>query len=386
MSFRDRIKHNVPKVDLASIVTLIVGDVKSGKTRLWKEVTELHYPNDPKAALLIAWEKGFETWDLANIFDMTEESSDEAERWEIFKKEIVPELVAEAKVGRKVKLIGTDTVDKLIVAAEQWILRNLSKKYGKKFESIGSISGSTDDNGYLILGNELSKPFEQLRNAGYGLMHMAWTKEKETTLYDERKYNAIELAMHNTARKVFHTQASLICCLHSDITIMDKQGNVLEENLKNKSGKDIGTKFHETQVYMYFRPSQYISIAGGRYIDLPEKVEYSAENFLQVFEDAVKGQLRNPEQMVEIKAAQEQEREEKTQKFVDQEEKKAGTKTPEELIAAIAEAIDQVTDKALRKEAASLIMKILGVKLATDYKTCTDPEKLQQCLEAIKSL
>lgn len=386
MSFRSVVKSNVPKVDLASIVSLVVGPFKSGKTRLWKEVTELHYPNDPNAALLIAWEQGFETWHLKNFISMTEYASTEADRWEFFRKEVVPGLIEEAKTGRISKLIGIDTADKCVDAATAWIIQRANKKYGKQFAGLQEISDSTSENGWVMLYDELSTQFDKLRNAGYGLMHLAWTKEKETTLHDGRKYNSLELMMHNTAKKVFESQARFICCLHSEVTILDKDGNILDENIKNKKGKEIGTRFHETQVYMYFRPSQYISIAGGSFINLPEKMEYSAENYLQVYEEAVKGQLDNPEKIEEIKAEQAIEREAKSQKFVEQEAAKANVKDPSEIIAEITAVIDSITEKDERKKAASTIAKILGVKLAAEYRTSTDSVKLQECLEAIRSL
>ena len=123
-------------------------------------------------------------------------------------------------------------------------------------------------------------------------MSLAWTKEKETTLYNGMKYNSIELMMHATGRKIFESQASLICRLFNEVSVLDKSGNEMNENIKDKTTRK-GSNFHETRTVMVFRPTEYISIAGGRYTDLPdEPVEYSAQNFLKVFEDAVKGQLK----------------------------------------------------------------------------------------------
>ncbi len=65
-------------------------------------------------------------------------------------------------------------------------------------------------------------------------MFLAWTKEKETTLYDGMKYNSIQLMMPNSGRKVFESQASLICRLHNEVSVLDKQGNELDDNIKDK--------------------------------------------------------------------------------------------------------------------------------------------------------
>jgi hypothetical protein len=276
-------------------MSLIVSAYKKGKTRLWKEVTELHYPNNPEAALLVAFEPGYETWELENFIPILEQgqNDDEWKVWEFFKKEVVPGLVKEAKEGNRVTyLVGIDTADRCIDAATAWLLYTKGKKYGKTFSSLQEISDNTSENGWTLLYDELKKQFDALRGTGYGIMALAWTKEKETTLYDGKKYNSIELMMHNTGRKIFESQSSLICCLSDEVKILDKEGNELEENIVNKKGKEVGTKFHETEIYMHFRPTQYISIAGGRFTNLPEKMLYSAENFLKVFEDAVKGQLK----------------------------------------------------------------------------------------------
>lgn len=316
MGFRDKIKKNVPRVALDSIISLIVGGWKTGKTRLWKEVTELHYVTSDEA-LLVAFEKGYETWELDNIIKIHEEGADKDEWmvWEYFRKELIPGLVTEAKVKRIVKLLGIDTADRCIDACTAWIIYTIGRKYAKTFSSLQEISDTTNENGWTLLYSELKKQFDLLTNAGYGIMAFAWTKEKETTLYDGKKYNSIELMMHNTGKKIFESQASFICCLHNEVAILDKDGKELEENITDKKGKEKGTNFHDTQVMMYFRPSQYISIAGGRYTHLPEKIPYSAENYLKVFEDAVKHQLKNTDGTIEELENNEQiEKDKKVQK------------------------------------------------------------------------
>ena len=320
--FRNKVKNNKPKVELQSITTLVVGTYKSGKTRLWKEVTELHYLN-PEDVLLLAFEDGYETWELDNIVPLHAEGTDDTlwKVWEFFKKTVVPDLVKEAKEGRITKLIGTDTADRAIDACVAWVINDRERKYGKTFVSLQDISEQTNENGWTALAEELKKPFDTLKNAGYGLFHIAWSKEKETTLHDGRKYNSIQLMMNNTGRKVFESQASLICCLHNEVSVFDKQGNELAENVKDKKGKEKASNFHETKTMMYFRPSEYIEIAGGRYTNLPEKVEYSAENFLKVFEDAVLGQLKKTDKSVaELKVEEQSERNEKAQELVIEEE------------------------------------------------------------------
>lgn len=382
MSFRNKMRNNVPKVELQSIITLVAGGYKTGKTRLWKEVTELHY-NNPDDALLLAFEDGYETWELDNIVPLHEEGTDKDlwKVWEYFKKTVVPDLVQEAKNGRIAKLIGVDTADRAIDACAAWVLQDRNKKYGKTFVSLQDISESTNgkENGWTALYEELKKPFDTLKQAGYGLFYIGWTKEKETTLHNGLKYNSIQLMMNSTGKKVFESQASLICCLFNETSVLDKNGKELEENLTDKKGKEKATNFHETKTMMYFRPSEFIEIAGGRYTVLPEKIEYSAENFLKVFEDAVKGQLKKTKKSVDqIKIEEEKERQEKAEELADKLEN-----DPTELLSKIDEVITSMT-KEQKTKAASKFKEKFGVN---NYKQeAGNIENLKIALEIVNEL
>ncbi|MCY7943878.1 ATP-binding protein [Bacillus inaquosorum] len=382
MSFRKKIKNNTPKVELQSIMTLVAGGYKTGKTRLWKEVTELHYSN-PEEALLLSFEDGYETWQLENIVPLHDEGTDKNlwKVWDYFKKTVVPELVQEAKTGRIVKLIGVDTADRAIDACTAWILYDRNKRYGKTFESLQDISESTNgkENGWTALYEELKKPFDTLKNAGYGLMFLAWTKEKETTLYDGMKYNSVQLMMPNSGRKVFESQASLICCLHNEVSVLDKQGNELEDNIKDKKGRDKASNFHDTKVMMYFRPSEYVEIAGGRYTELPEKVEYSAENFLKTFENAVLGQIKKTNRTVhEIKKEEEQLREEKVQEAAEK-----AANDPQTYLDEITSLVSDQPPAVKRQLADAYATKFDGQK---NYKQLNSVEDLKEALIITKSV
>ncbi|GLI82552.1 hypothetical protein ANABIO32_02390 [Rossellomorea marisflavi] len=380
MSFRKKIKKNVPKVELQSIITLVAGGYKTGKTRLWKEVTEQHYA-DPEEALLLAFEDGYETWELENIVPLHEEGTDKDlwKVWDFFKKQVVPDLVQEAKSGRIVKLIGVDTADRAIDACTAWILYDRSKKYGKDFVSLQDISDNTKENGWVCLSEELRKPFDTLKNAGYGLFYIGWTKEKETTLHNGLKYNSIQLMMSNTGKKVFESQASLICCLFNETTVFDKSGKELDENVKDKKKRDVASNFHDTKTMMYFRPSDFVEIAGGRYTNLPEKEEYSAENFLKVFEDAVNGQLKKTTKSVdEIKVDEEKDRQEKANELADK-----LVNDPTEIMHQVDEIVGSMK-KEQKQKAATEFEKLFGVK---NYKQEEgNLENLKKALEIVKKI
>lgn len=345
---------------------------------MWKEVIELHFPNDPDAGLLLAWEDGYNTWELESVVDMHNRD------WEFFRNTIVPDLVSEAKEGRVSKVIGIDTVDRMIDNASDYIIRKWNKKYGTQYESIQEFNENIkEDNVWIALKNEIWDQIDKLKKAGYGMIWLAWTKEKETTTIDGLKYNSIELMMSNTGRKIFESQAHLIVCLHTDVTVVDKDGEELDENLKNKKNKEIASNFHQTQVNMYFRPSNYINIAGGRFTELPEKVEYSAENFLKVFENAVKGQLKKTTKTVDaLKEEQGVEREENAKEFADK-------KDVQEESADIIKQIDTEIIRLKKEKKAVQIgqqFKDLFEGNAVGYKDSEDVGKLKEALKLAKSV
>lgn len=377
LSFRKAVKANVPKVDLQAYNVLVAGGFKSGKTRLWKEVMELHYPNEPDAGLLLAFEDGYNSWELDSVIDMHNRD------WDFFRKEVVPGLVHEAKEGRVSKVIGIDTVDRMISSAEEWIIKTWNKKYAKRFTSIQEFNENIkDENVYVELKKEIWRQIDTLKKAGYGCVWLAWTKEKETSTIDGLKFNSITLSMSKTGKDIFESQAHLICCLHNDVKVYDKEGNELDENAKTKKGKELASNFHATEVNMYFRPSNYIDIAGGRFTELPDKVPYSAENFMKVFEDAVEGQLKKTKKSVdELKAEQGEQREEAAKDYAEQEETadKAG-----ELVESINDKIAELKKVKKTPLIADKFTELFGAPLG--YKESTDVTKLEEALTHANSV
>jgi hypothetical protein len=377
------VKKNTPKVDLQSYNVLVAGSFKSGKTRLWKEVMELHYPDNPDAGLLLAFEDGYTTWELDSYIDMHNKD------WDFFKKEVVKNLVEEAKTGAITKVIGIDTVDRMIDMASEWLIKEWNKKYAKNYTSIQEFNENIkDENVYLELKKEIWKQIDTLKRAGYGFFWLAWTKEKETTTIDGLKFQSIELMMSKTGKDIFESQAHLITCLFNEVIVTDKDGNELEENLKTKKGKEIASKFHKTETYMYFRPSSYINIAGGRFTDLPEKVEYSAENFMKVFEEAVEGQLKKTNKTIEqLREEEVQQREERAKEFAEEEEAKIAAEeaklTAADLVAAITEENKRFNNTFIKQNIVPKFKEMFGTP---DYRTVKDVEKLQEALTFLKGL
>lgn len=378
MSWRQQaVKKNTPKVDLQAYNVLVAGSFKSGKTRLWKEVMELHYPDNPDAGLLLAFEDGYTTWELDSYIDMHNKD------WNYFKKTVVKNLVEEAAQGAITKVLGIDTVDRLIDMASEWMVETWNKKYSKQFTSIQEFNENIkDENIYLELKKEIWKQIDALKRAGYGFFWLAWTKEKETTTIDGLKFQSIELMMSKTGKDIFESQAHLITCLFNEVIVTDKEGNELEENQKTKKGKEVASKFHKTQTYMYFRPSSYVNIAGGRFTDLPDREEYSAANFMKVFEQAVEGQLKRTKKSVaELRVEQEKEREEQAA-MIDTEivVPRPAAEIHEDIRKAIAQ---HMSDEKKRADIMANFKRIFGTDQA-NYLLITDSKLLENALKWVE--
>ncbi|MCP1185021.1 AAA family ATPase [Paenibacillus sp. 1781tsa1] len=378
MSWRKAaVSKNVPKVDLQAYNVLVAGGFKAGKTRLWKEVMELFYPNDPDAGLLLAFEDGYTSWELESIIDMHNRD------WKFFKEVAVKNLVAEAAEKRITKVLGIDTIDRMWAMAEEYIIDTYSKKYAKKFASLQDITESVKElNGHTLTKQEVWQQIDILKKSGYGFFWLCWTKEKETTTIDDVKFQSIELSLSKSGRDIFESQAHLIVTLFNEVVVIDKEGNELEENKKTKGGKDVASKFHKSEVMMYFRPSNYISIGGGRFTDLPDKVDYSAKNFLEVFENAVKGQLKNTSATVEeLKITQEQDRDVQARVAVEQVEQIQ--MSSDELKKSIAESMQKFDYNQRKELIGPKFMELLG---DLDYRKSEDVSKLSETLKYIEQL
>jgi hypothetical protein len=213
-------------------------------------------------------------------------------------------------------------------------------------------------------------------------MTLVWSKEKETTLRNGNKFMSIDMMMSATGKKIFESQASLICALYNDTVILDKDGNELEENIKDKKGKDKASAFHETQVMMLFRPNEFVSIGGGRYVNLPsEPVPYSSKEFMRIYEEAVKGQMdaESKKNIVQIEEEQEAVQEKLAQEFAESEEKKASA---EDLINDIQVEVDKLNQSEKTEKIVPKFKEIFGTP---NFRSISDTDLLQKALEFVKS-
>jgi hypothetical protein len=104
------------------------------------------------------------------------------------------------------------------------------------------------------------------------------SKDKTIKEKDGTEYNMLSCSLTNDYSDIFLDMADMIVFLTIDKEIKDSY----------IAGK---------KVYMNFRNDTID--CGGRFKELPDKIEYSAKNYLTVFENAVKASILKPKKDIE---------------------------------------------------------------------------------------
>lgn len=255
------IKPNEVKCDLGSYVHYWRGTMKSGKSRLFYDLLKLHY-GDLKKGLLIAIgnEIGYKTMDGIYAY--------ETPTWEVL-EELVDELV-ENKSQYGFSLVAFDTVDELVRLATEEVKRLHKKAKGVTVEFNACFGGYGEPR--KKLGELINNIYGRLERAGYGIVFIGHTRTKDVKVKNGEDYQKLGSNLNEDYDGIFAN--------HSDIvmTIMEER-----EVNENKIVENVTR-------YMHFRSDGFVD-CGGRFTDLPDKLEYGAENYLKAFEQGVRGAI-----------------------------------------------------------------------------------------------
>lgn len=352
------IKTNEPRVALEDYVYLIAGIPKSGKTSLFAKFVEKYF-GDPKYGLLLAYEKGYQALRV-NAQDIT--------TWEDT-EDVVGQLI-EHKDKLPYKIIGIDTGDIMWEMSQErviqeWNASNPTKRT-KEISGVGA-KGKSDQgygDGYGKAKKKIRHAIDRLQKNGFGVVILTHSKDKEVEEKNGVKYDQLVCSLPSSARDIFVNMADFIVFLTIE---------------KEQVGTEIVTKR-----WLYFRTDGYVE-AGSRFANVPVRIEYDADAFINVVTEAIKAEYASGTDLNKIREQQQLEREKNIQQYVAEQTEKQVNKSPEELIAEISTAIGKL-DKDGKNSAAHEINMILGVENPVLYKKSTDTDKLQLCLEAIKAL
>lgn len=343
---------NVPKVVLEDYFWLIAGVPKSGKTSLFALLAEKYF-KDVNKCLLLAFEKGYGALKII---------AEDINSWEDF-IEIVDELI-ESKEELPYELIGLDTVDKMYDMARDEVIKKWNRKNpDAQTDDIAGVGAKRDGGqgfgiGYQKIKEIIDKQLNRLIRAGYGIMAISHSKDKEVEQKSGLKYDQLVASLPQSVREVFVNMAYFMVF----ITIE-----------KEKSGNNL-----ETKRYMYFRSDGYVD-AGSRFRNVPEKIEYDVDEFIRVFEEAVKTEVEENADIEKMKEEQKKYKLENAKQFI---EKEKISKDPKVLQSEISKLV-KTFSKEKRTEVVELLKEFLG---DPDYRKVDDVELLQECIIEINKI
>ena len=257
-------KINEVKVDLASYRHYWRGIKKVGKTTLFRDLISTLYNGDLSNGLLISIgnEDGYKALD-GLYYDV-------APNWQEL-DDIVNDLI-ENKEENNYKFVCFDTVDELISIGQKEIIRLHTREKGQKPSGfMGCFGGYNEPKRRLTA--LIDGVMTRLSRAGYGLIWIGHTKYKDIEEKDGTKYQMLTSNLTNDYDLIFSAKADI-----NMIISVEKEAD--HNRLTN------------SQRYMYFRNDGFVD-AGGRFSNIEEKVEFSAQNYIDAVTEAIKAEIKN---------------------------------------------------------------------------------------------
>jgi hypothetical protein len=330
---------NKVKIDLCSYPPyMFLAPKKFGKTTFWYELVKEAWGSDEKGLLVsFANEEGYHSLDGIQVEVAKEWNAEYDKDTELRGFIQIVDDIIDNNSEYGIKGICFDTFDTMVDVATREVFRQHKKEKGTICKSLNdAFSGYGRGKSRLL--ELIDTQVDRLRSIGIAVFYLCHIKNKEKTdLISGEKY---EMITNNLTDDIYShiadaAQMVMVGALDREIN----NGKILNENR-----------------VVYLRGNSTID-AGGRFTDIPEKIELSPKSFLNAFEYAVKSSMKNPMSDKEIEKAKKQEikqREEKAEKAVtaDKKKKDESDENKEELIQIIVANFSNASDeiKAKAKE------------------------------------
>lgn len=264
---------NKVKVDLCSYPSyMFLAPKKFGKTTFWHNLVKEAWGSNERG-LLISFgnEEGYHSLDgiQVEVAKSWTSTYDEETGLRGF-VEIVDDVV-ENNDKYKIKGVCFDTLDTMVDVATKEVLRQHKKEKGTVCKTLNdAFSGY--GRGKVRLFNIMDEQVERLRDMGICVFYLCHIKNKEKTdMYSGEKYEQISNNLTDDIFTHFADASQIVM-----VGILDREIN---------NGKIIS----EERV-VYLRGTSTVD-AGGRFTEIPEKIELSPKAFLDAFEYAVKNSM-----------------------------------------------------------------------------------------------
>jgi len=254
-------KTNQVKCDIGSYIHYWRGLKKSGKTTLFYGLVKEQYKDLNKGLLIaIGSEIGYQALDQLVYV--------ETPTWSNL-IETIDELV-DNKEGNEFEIVGLDTVDEMVKLAQEEVKRLHKKAKGTVAEFNACFGGYGQPRKKVeeLIDEQLAR----LRRAGYGLVYIGHTRLRDVKEKNGDEYQQLTSNLSADYDGIFSNKADIVMTIS------------IEKNI------DENKHINGTTRYMYFRSDGFVD-AGGRFNQMPERVEYGADNYIEAFEQGVKGAI-----------------------------------------------------------------------------------------------
>ena len=350
-----RFKTNTVKCDIGSYIHYWRGIKKVGKTTLFYELVKEQYKDLEKGLLIsVGDEIGYQALD-GLVYA-------ECPTWTDI-VETIDELVEE-KADNNFEVIGIDTVDEFVKIAQEEVKRIHKKQKGQAAEFNACLGGYGAPRKKVeeLIDALLAK----LRKAGYGIILIGHTKLRDVKEKNGDEYQQLTSNLSSDYDCIFANKADIVMTI-------DVEKDIDED--KHING---------TTRYMYFRSDGFID-AGGRFSEMPDRIEYGAKNYISAFEAGVRGAMTSDVSEKEIekrKSDEKKERIKKAEAFVEEiKSSKESESLENERDAYVQKISDNFSDSDKElKDKAKAILTTAG------FKKFSDPELPIETLKEIAEL
>lgn len=359
-------KTNKVKVDLCSYPPyLFLAPKKFGKTTFWYKLVKEVWGNNEKG-LLISFgnEEGYHSLDGIQVEVAKEWNAEYDEETELRGFIQIVDDIVENNKEYGLKGICLDTFDTLVDVATKEVFKQHKKEKGNVCKSLNdAFSGYGRGKARLL--ELIDTQIERLRDIGLAVFILCHIKNKEKTdLISGEKY---EMITNNLSDDIYGHVA--------DAAQMVMVG-ALDREINN------GKIINENRV-VYLRGNSTID-AGGRFTDIPEKIELSPKAFIEAFEIAVKNSLENPDdKQIEKMKKEEIKTREKTAEIAIKKDKEKQTNNEDDRITYVQVIVNSFPNASDEVKAnAKKILAEAGFKKFTDTEIPIDV--LKQIVETLE--
>jgi hypothetical protein len=280
-------QKNEIRLDLCSYRHYWRGQPKVGKSSLFRDLVLKAY-GDAKFGLLLSMGQEIGYKSLDNLF------AHDCPEWGDF-VDTVDDLV-EHKDENEFKLLAIDTVDELVEMAERRVMEKHRIAKGEAASSINASHGGYGA-GKRMARSLIEEQIAKLERAGYGMIYISHTKVKDITEKStDQAYQQLTGALEFAYDAVFADRADVMA-------MMVTESNVKDDRL-TKSNR-----------YIYLRATNFID-AGSRMPNLPEKIELTADAYINAIKTALeKTAGKTGAEAETIRKQEEKQRDEQAKEF-----------------------------------------------------------------------